>query len=99
MTQRDHHIPEEDSLTLLQFYADWCQPCRMMMPMVDSIKQRQLDWLAVRQIDVDEESAIANQYHIRSIPTFVVLKNNDEVWRNTGMMTDTSLLDILTSLR
>ncbi|MGV0923841.1 thioredoxin family protein [Empedobacter tilapiae] len=72
--------PETESLELLQFYAEWCQPCRMMMPVIASIQQKQYDWLTIKQIDVDAESIIANQFNIRSIPTFVAIKNNKEVW-------------------
>lgn len=91
--------PETESLELLQFYAEWCQPCRMMMPIVASIQQKQYDWLTIKQIDVDAESIIANQFNIRSIPTFVALKNNKEVWRKAGMINENELLVILLSLK
>lgn len=91
--------PETESLELLQFYAEWCQPCRMMMPVIASIQQKQYDWLTIKQIDVDAESIIANQFNIRSIPTFVALKNNKEVWRKAGMINENELLVILLSLK
>lgn len=91
--------PETESLELLQFYAEWCQPCRMMMPVIASIQQKQYDWLTIKQIDVDAESIIANQFNIRSIPTFVALKNNKEVWRKAGMINENELLEILRSLK
>lgn len=91
--------PETESLVLLQFYAEWCQPCRMMMPVITSIQQKQYDWLTIKQIDVDAESIIANQFNIRSIPTFVAIKNNKEVWRKAGMINENELLEILRSLK
>lgn len=91
--------PETESLELLQFYAEWCQPCRMMMPVIASIQQKQYDWLTIKQIDVDAESIIANQFNIRSIPTFVAIKNNKEVWRKAGMISENELLEILLSLK
>lgn len=91
--------PETESLELLQFYAEWCQPCRMMMPVIASIQQKQYDWLTIKQIDVDAESIIANQFNIRSIPTFVAIKNNKEVWRKAGMINENELLEILLSLK
>lgn len=91
--------PETESLELLQFYAEWCQPCRMMMPVIASIQQKQYDWLTIKQIDVDAESIIANQFNIRSIPTFVALKNNKEVWRKAGMINENELLEILLTLK
>lgn len=56
-------------IELLQFYADWCQPCNMMMPIIESIKQKGTDWLTMKQIDVDRAPELSNQFHIRSIPT------------------------------
>jgi len=91
--------PETESLELLQFYAEWCQPCRMMMPVIASIQQKQYDWLTIKQIDVDAESIIANQFNIRSIPTFVAIKNNKKVWRKAGMISENELLEILRSLK
>lgn len=91
--------PETESLELLQFYAEWCQPCRMMMPVIASIQQKQYDWLTIKQIDVDAESIIANQFNIRSILTFVAIKNSKEVWRKAGMINENELLEILRSLK
>ncbi|KKO92437.1 thioredoxin [Sphingobacterium sp. Ag1] len=87
-----------NNLELLQFYAEWCQPCKMMMPIVELIKQKSINWLTVKQIDVDENSELSGKYQIRSIPTFVVLKNNEEIWRKTGMLSEHAFLDILKSL-
>lgn len=99
MTNSAHNIPATGSLTLLQFYADWCQPCKMMMPIVASIMKKDYEWLTILQVDVDQEQAMASQYSVRSIPTFVVLKDNQEIWRNSGMLSERSLTEELTSLR
>lgn len=99
MTQENQNTPNEETMVLLQFYADWCQPCNAMMPVVASIQQKQADWLSVQQINVDSNSAVANQFHIRSIPTFVVLKNNQEIWRTTGVMTEYSFTETLIALK
>ncbi|MBB6499087.1 thioredoxin family protein [Pedobacter cryoconitis] len=96
MSNAENEIQE---FTLLQFYADWCQPCKMMMPIVESIKQKQSDWLIIRQIDVDKAQAVASEYHIRSIPAFVVLRNDKEVWRKVGMLSESSFLAELSLLR
>ncbi|MBL1408488.1 thioredoxin family protein [Sphingobacterium faecale] len=90
---------ETHSLKLLQFYADWCQPCQMMMPIVASIKGKEYDFLDILQYNVDEEAFLSQKYNIRSIPTVVVLKNNEEVWRYTGPMRASELKEILLSLR
>ena len=99
MSKIETKNPETESLELLQFYAEWCQPCKMMMPVIASIQQKQYDWLTIKQIDVDAEFIIANQFNIRSIPTFVAIKNNKEVWRKAGMINENELLEILRSLK
>ncbi len=90
---------ENNSLKLLQFYADWCQPCQMMMPIIESIKSKGYPFLEVLQYNVDEEAALSLKYSIRSVPTIVVLKNDQEVWRYTGLMRASELEEILLSLR
>lgn len=99
MTEKNQNVQEIDSLMLLQFYAEWCYPCKMMMPVVNTLKATLDDWLNVHQIDVDQQQELAIKYGIRSVPTFVVLKNNVEVWRSSGVLSETALEQKLISLR
>ncbi|AQW94978.1 thioredoxin family protein [Elizabethkingia anophelis] len=99
MNNTDNKIQEIDSLTLLQFYAEWCYPCKMMMPVVNTLKNKLENWLNVHQVDVDEEQNMAIQYRVRAVPTFVVLKNNQEVWRNSGVLSENQLEEQLKGLR
>lgn len=100
MTHGNTNVQEQnDSLVLLQFYADWCQPCGLMMPIVESIKQKQFDWLVIKQIDIDKDYVISNQFYVRSVPAFVVMKNDKEIWRKTGTMSEYSFSEILESLK
>ena len=98
MKNKMHDTAQVNNLELLQFYADWCQPCKMMKPIVESIMHKSIDWLTVKQIDVDKNSDLSIKYQIRSIPTFVVLKNKEEIWRRTGMLSEHTFLDILKKL-
>jgi len=91
MTERNQNVQEIDSLMLLQFYAEWCYPCKMMMPVVNTLKVKLEDWLNVHQVDVDQQQELAIKYGIRSVPTFVVLKNNTEVWRSSGTLSEAAL--------
>ncbi|WP_407481845.1 thioredoxin family protein [Elizabethkingia meningoseptica] len=99
MNNTEDKIQEIDSLTLLQFYAEWCYPCKMMMPVVNKLKVKLDKWLNVHQVDVDVEQEMAVRYRVRAVPTFVVLKNNQEVWRSSGVLSETQLEAQLTSLR
>lgn len=65
----------ENSKVLIDFYADWCGPCRMLSPIVEEIKNEYSDKVKVVKVNVDENPDIAGQYGVRSIPTLVVVKN------------------------
>ncbi|MCL1674454.1 thioredoxin family protein [Elizabethkingia meningoseptica] len=99
MNNTEDKIQEIDSLTLLQFYAEWCYPCKMMMPVVNKLKVKLDEWLNIHQVDVDVEQEMAVRYRVRAVPTFVVLKNNQEIWRSSGVLSEDQLEAQLTSLR
>jgi thioredoxin 1 len=99
MIQRNQNVQEIDSLMLFQFYAEWCAPCKVMMPVVNTLKVKLEDWLNVHQVDVDQQQELAVKYGIRSVPTFVVLKNNTEIWRSSGVLSEDALEQKLISLK
>lgn len=77
-------------LTLLKFYADWCGPCKAMTPVVEQLDAED-DNLIVTNINIDDNPQVRADYHIRSIPAFVLLKDRQEVARRTGSATLTEL--------
>lgn len=77
--------------TLIDFYADWCGPCKVMKPVVHQLAAELQGKLKVLEINVDENPDLARQYNVRSIPCFVVLRDGKEVNRRTGSMPKESL--------
>ena len=73
-------------LQLLDFYADWCGPCKIMAPLLDDIAKELSGKLELKKIDVEAEGALASEFGILSIPTFVILKNGKEADRKEGAM-------------
>ena len=73
-------------LKLLDFYADWCGPCKIMDPIFTEIEKGYAGKIEFQKVDVEAEEKLAAGYDIRSIPTFVVLKDEKEVDRKMGAM-------------
>ena len=71
----NEEISEENKTVLVDFYADWCGPCKAMSPIVESISQEMADTVKVCKINIDEEQQLAVQFGIMSIPTLIIFKN------------------------
>ena len=77
-------IINSGNLTLVDFYATWCGPCKMMHPVLEQLKDELGDSIRIIKIDVDKNEAISSQYRIMSVPTFMLFKNGEVVWRQSG---------------
>ncbi len=74
----------EKSLALVDFWATWCGPCRMVAPVIESLAEEYPDTVHVGKVDVDEQGALAMQFGVMSIPTVVLFENGREVDRRVG---------------
>ena len=79
---------------LIDFYADWCGPCRMVAPIVDQIAEEKPD-IAVGKINIDEQPELAEKYGVMSIPTLIVIKDGEVVNKGTGVQPKGKLLEWL----
>lgn len=87
-------IKNSEKTILLDFFADWCGPCRMVSPIVDEIAQENPQYL-VGKINVDKETELASAFGVMSIPTLVVMKNGEIVNRQTGARPKAQILAML----
>ena len=81
---------------LVDFYAEWCGPCKMMKPRLLDVAERIGENAKVVEIDVDREKELAERYRIQSVPTFIIFKNGQQLWRHSGLFSTIALLQILT---
>ena len=87
-------VKNSDKLVLLDFYADWCGPCRMVAPILHEIAEERPD-VIVGKINVDEEEALAEAFGVYSIPTLVVMKNGEVIRQTSGARPKAQLLAML----
>ena len=76
---------------LVDFYAEWCGPCRTMKPRLLDVAERIGENAKVVEIDVDKEKELADQYRIQSVPTLIIFKKGKQLWRQTGVISTHAL--------
>jgi len=77
-------IVSSDTPTLVDFHATWCGPCKTMHPILDSLKKDMGEKITILKIDVDKNPAIAEQFKIRGVPTFILFQKGEVLWRESG---------------
>ncbi len=87
-------VMKSEKTVLLDFYADWCGPCRMVSPLVDEIAEENPEYL-VGKVNVDEETELAQKFEVASIPMLVVLKNGKIVNKMVGARPKKDILNAL----
>lgn len=90
----EEEVLKSDKTVLIDFYADWCGPCKAYSPIVESVASENED-IKVVKIDVDNAQDIAMKYQVMSIPTTVIIKNGQEVNRAVGMMSKSDLVEMV----
>ncbi|WCM42951.1 thioredoxin [Flavobacterium sp. CBA20B-1] len=88
-------IINQDKPILVDFFAEWCGPCKMQAPILEELKQRMGEKAAIIKIDVDKNQQVAAQYQIRSVPTMIIFKNSAVKWRQSGVFSANELERLL----
>lgn len=90
-----NEVISSDKLVLVDFFATWCQPCKMMHPILEQLKQALGDSIRIIKIDVDKQDITAGQYKIQSVPTLMLFRNGQSLWRQSGAISLAELRNII----
>lgn len=91
-----HKVRDNEGIALLDFYADWCGPCRMVLPLVDEIASERED-LLVGKINVNDNPELAREFGVISIPTLIVMKDGKVINRASGARSKEKILELVQS--
>lgn len=88
-------VLKDNPVVLIDFYADWCKPCKKMDPIVNKIANEKSKTMKLLKVDTDKNDAMTNIFKIESIPTYILFKNGKQVWRGEGEIPEAELREIL----
>ena len=93
----DTTIAASDKPVLVDFYADWCGPCKMQSPIIDEIAEEQGEQAVVAKLDIEVAGAIASRFGITSIPSLIVFKDGEPVARASGLQSKDAINQLIAS--
>jgi len=90
-------ILDSNKPVLIDFYADWCGPCKMLAPILKEVKAKLGEAVKIIKIDVDKNQELAEKYQVRGVPTMLLFKNGKQVWRQSGVLQKEDIIAVINS--
>lgn len=92
-------IIKDEKAVLVDFFADWCGPCKMLAPILQDAKAELGDAVKIVKIDVDKNQELAAKYQVRGVPTLILFKKGEQLWRQSGVIQKADLVQLIKSHR
>ncbi|WP_026753077.1 thioredoxin [Sediminibacter sp. Hel_I_10] len=92
-----NEIINDETPVLVDFFADWCGPCKALAPILKEVKAELGEGVKIVKIDVDKNQPLAAKYQVRGVPTMVLFKKGQQVWRQSGVVQKNDLIKVITS--
>lgn len=95
MNAKFKEVIQSNQLVLVDFYADWCGPCKMMSPILQEVKSIIKDDIKIIKINVDQHQDLASHFMVRGVPTLMLFKSGKMLWRQSGVLSTKDLVAII----
>jgi thioredoxin 1 len=88
-------IINSEKPVLVDFFATWCGPCQMLLPVLKQVKESLKDRITIIKIDVDKNQEMAQKYQVRGVPTLMLFQEGKQLWRQSGVLTKEEIIKII----
>jgi thioredoxin 1 len=97
MNTKFNEIIQSNDLVLVDFYADWCGPCKMMSPILQEVKSTLQEAVKIIKVNVDQHQDLASHFMVRGVPTLMLFQEGKMLWRQSGVLSTPDLVKVLTT--
>jgi len=84
-----------DKPLLINFHAEWCGPCKMLAPVIKDVAKSMNGEIRIIKVDIDKNQSLAQKYQVSGVPTLVLFKNGEVVWKESGVKTKTQIINVI----
>lgn len=90
-----NNIIGDQTLVLVDFFADWCGPCKALAPILKEVKSEIGDSVKIVKIDVDKNQPLATKFQVKGVPTMILFKNGKQLWRQSGVVPKNDIITVI----
>ena len=95
MSNSFDNIIQSEKPVLIDFFATWCGPCKMLAPVLKEVKDSLGERITILKIDVDKNQELSSKYQVRGVPTMILFQNGKQLWRQSGVLSKEEIVKII----